>query len=524
MGDEVAAAKCRLALPYPVLPPSAREQAATRMGISVEEVMMILEGTRWWFQGRVIDESAPEWSVEGSPIEADQLAGAGVFPADLVIYDIEVDRDPRQRLEQPISSVDLAAADVVRLADFLTWAQSNNAPRLTHYRFLLQSACEEILTCEDATDWRPRLSPVSELQLDSAGNVGAEGTATAAGTPPPHAWIVSTGEDAINMRACDFVADGYVVHFGFASVVLSHGGEVRDVFPSNCLLTVGSSSQFLMLSKTNRFFDLQPYVRDVVEHRWVTGSLPPELPRHCAGIVHDGSLVVVVDYDRGVYYDLCPRAIGVTDTVRLSACGRFVWDSVTFVREALSGRPVLDARWIEGDVISFARTADGWRFVMHCEPADEESEEDRTNTLRFVTETGDVVRKLDVGDWDLARWDVRPLALSADGTRLLQATDVSLTVCSADTGEPVGSSIDLRPLYSALELPNNAELWAILASTYATPGIVARETPDTVLADLADTFAGATLQEAGVTRNDIAEAIAVASNWPQAPQVLPLLG
>jgi hypothetical protein len=371
-------------------------------------------------------------------------------------------------------------------------------------------------TGDDAAQWQPGMRPLRDL--------GDQYTLGAAGVPTPHAWLVASSNDANHALACQVVADGFVVHFGFASVVLRSTGEISDVFPSNLLRVVGGSPEFLTLAKINRFYDQQLFVRDVIEHRWLTGSIPSGLPNHSAGVLPDRTRAVVIDHETGVYYDIESGAISGTDMVHVSACGRYVWDSVAYIREAASGRPVLDARSVVGDVISFARTVDGWRFVMQYEP-DEEEPLDVADVpwLRLLTETGEIVRELNVDRWGLNRWDVSPLALSADGTRLIEVTDTSLDVFDADSGQFACSSIDLTPLHPALELLDDTELWTVLASTYAVPSVVAQQTLDSIFADLTDTFAGASLSDTGISRSDIAAAISAAADRPVLPTVLPLI-
>jgi hypothetical protein len=498
----------KLVLPYPVLPPTARPQVAQRLGVTIDDVEMLLQGTRGWYDGRLVDASAFE--SDHPQLGPDQYSGTGVLPPDLIVTEIDVERDPRQPFTPPITAVDLAAADVVRLADFLTWAQTSGVASLTRYRWLLQNACDATLTADDALPWRQQMYPISDL--------GLEFQPGAVGTPLPHAWFLATKDEAINVLACDVVRDGYLVHFGFASVVLRPDGEVRDLFPNNGNRAVGSDSQFVMLASNSRPFTMHAYVRDMDNHRWVTGPIPPSLPRHTAGVVID-RMPIVIDHDRGVYCNIQPRAIGETETVRTSACGRFVWDSSTFVREALTGRPVFDARWVPGDVISFAQTTDGWRFVMCDQPQDENPTD--WPSLRLLSETGDVVRQLDVGTWDFTRIGLSPVALSADGTQLLEVRESMLRVLDADTDEPAGQTIDLRPLHTALDLPDDSELWAVLASVYAIPHNVAHQSVDGVLADLANTFAGEHLEDAGLTRTEILDAISVAKNRQRMPTALP---
>jgi hypothetical protein len=57
----------------------------------------------------------------------------------------------------------------------------------------------------------------------------------------------------------------------------------------------------------------------------------------------------------------------------------------------------------------------------------------------------------------------------------------------------------------------------------AVPAILARLTPETVFADLDDTFAGTNLSETGIARSDVAGAISAAARRPSLPKTLPLL-
>jgi hypothetical protein len=72
----------KLRLPCAVLPVDARNAAARRLGIRVDDIVAIAYGELAWRDGQLIDEE--QWWEKYPDDDFDAFSGPGVLPADLV--------------------------------------------------------------------------------------------------------------------------------------------------------------------------------------------------------------------------------------------------------------------------------------------------------------------------------------------------------------------------------------------------------------------------------------------------------
>lgn len=372
------------------------------------------------------------------------------------VTDVEVPRDPRLPLDPLITGADVAAAEVLRLARRVASQLERGAPApLRHpVQAALEAAVQELQELQELQEAAEadgvRWHPVSELAPyypsdEATPRTGARGE-------PVRNDLYHELTDHLDVSVpvdCCFLPDSYLVQFPRTSLVLSPTGEVRDTFTTNGLRAVGGDRRHLLLVPGGggaflRGFVPAGYVRDLEQQRWLTGALPAAVPRCVSGTLPEVDAAVVVDLAEGAFYWTTPRLPDPAEYRTTSACGRYVWDGGSFVREAATGRAVLDARWIEGSTEGFARTGQGWRILLRQEP-DEDDDRcyrfESDHPLRLLDETGEVVR-------DLSE-DPRPpdvLALSPDGTRLLHATAEELRVVDADSGRLLEVVADVRAL------------------------------------------------------------------------------
>lgn len=476
------------------------------MGIGAEDVAKVVYGSHAWRDGQVMDEAA---FFEAHPEDAfDAFTGIRVLPEDLLVREIEVPRDPRELLLPPITAADVVAADLQAIGEHLARLIELDAPSilLRHARSLVHGACEDL---SGGTRW----CPLDELMT---GRPAAPG---ASGAPHPGFAVSFASESGeTSPRDCAFLDTGFLVQFRYASVVLSADGEVRDVFATCALRAVGSDARHVALvcgggfTSSSGYFGAEAFVRDVAEHRWTTGAIPGSLPRFLAGTIGDVKWSIVVDVVEGRGYRMAPRWMGdQCGSTFNSTCGRYAWDGSRFVLEASTGTAVLDTRDLRGALVSFARTANGWRFVMLDEPTDDEYEEHEAEPwkLRLLDERGACIRELEDFEHTSA-W-----ALSPDGERLLHVTADRLRVLDADGGDPRGPSIDLRPLGPAIALPDDVDLWRRLTAAYAVPAALAGATLDQAREAIEDMWGDAPSDEA------LAAAIDVARTRPTMPKALP---
>ena len=493
----------KLALPYPVLPVSARDGAAKRLGISVDEVVQIAYGYHALRDGKVIDG---ERFREAFPDDdLGDYTAAQVLPADLVVRELEVARDPAGLFAPPITGEDLVAVDAVACSAYVARLTELGAPGiiLRHARSRLQQACE---VSERATRWQS----LDELVTGEPPGRGAVGA-------PKSAFALPFEDESYETtpRDCAFVGASFLLQYRYASLVIGPDGEIRDVFPTCGLRAVGSDERYVLLvcggggAADSGYFGAEAFVRDTVEHRWLTGAIPETLPRFVAGTVGDMKWAIVTDVVQGVGYRTAPHATGdrCGGTFN-SACARYAWGGERFVLEASTGNPVLDARDVQGILVSFAKNARGWRFVMLEQP-DDPYEDELPSKLRVVDETGACIRELDNFD------DATALALSSDGTRMLQATFDHMRVVDTDSGRVLGPTIDLRPLQAALALPEETDVWRRLVASVAYPAAVAAMTPEQARVAIADTWGDD--PEPAV----LEATLGAAANAPALPRVLP---
>jgi hypothetical protein len=454
----------KVGLPYPVLLVSGREEAARRLGVNVADVVNVAYGYHAYRDGKLFD---PDAFREAFPDdEFDAFTAAQALPVDLLVKELDVERDPAQRLELPITAADVAAVDAVARAANVARLSALGAPGiiLLHARRGLQQACE---IGERETCWEPLV----DLVTGDAPAVGAAGA-------PRTAFALPFSDESFETspRDCAFVGSGFLLQYRYASLVIGPEGEVRDVFPTCASRAVGSDARHVLLvtggggASDSGYFGAEAYVRDVVEHRWLAGEIPPSLPHFVAGTIGDMKWAIVVDVVAGVGFRTAPHTSGdQCGGTFNSACTRYAWDGARFVLEAATGKPVLDARDIPGTLVSFAQTATGWRFIVLVDADGDPYEEDeKPSQLRIVDESGTCIREL--GDFDHAT----AVALSADGTRMLHATMDELRIVATDTGSLAGPTIDLRPLHASLALPEETEVWRRLTASVAIPAAVAR--------------------------------------------------
>jgi hypothetical protein len=423
------------------------------------------------------------------------------------VKELDVQRDPTQRLEPPITAADVAAVDATTQAAYVARLTELDAPGiiLRHARSMLQQACE---TGERHTRWEP----VAELVT---GNAPARGAAGA----PRAAYALPFSDESFETapRDCAFVSSGFLLQYRYASLVIGPEGEVRDVFPTCASRAVGSDARHVLLvtggggASDSGYFDAEAYVRDVVEHRWVAGEIPQSLPRFVAGTIGDMKWAIVVDVVAGVGYRTAPHTAGdQCGGTFNSACTRYAWDGARFVLEAATGEPVLDARDITGTLVSFAKTATGWRFIVLVDADGDPYEEDeKPSQLRIVDDSGTCIREL--GDFDYAT----AVALSADGTRMLHATVDDLRVVDTDTGSLVGPALDLRPLHASLAFPEETDVWRRLIASVGIPAAVARMSVEQAREAIEATWSDPP-EDA-----EISAVLAEAGRAPELPRTLP---
>ncbi|MBK8078261.1 MAG: hypothetical protein IPK24_22630 [Kineosporiaceae bacterium] len=450
----------RLPLACSVLPISARAAAAQRTGLSLAEVVDIVHHRRAWRSGAVLDEAAYDQAYpaqQRGPYPHDEFGrftGAGLLPADLVVQEIEVPRDPRERLDPPISAADVAAADVLRIDQIVAARQGRGAPVLLQQeaRAHLQAIVEVLESAGDGVDtvaltrWQPmsELAPYYFSAYLSTPRCGAQGE------PATSDLYLELTEDldAFTPVDCAVLQQGYLVQFPRTSLVLSATGEIRDAFATNGLRAVGGDRGRLLLvpgggGADARGFLPVAYVRDLEQRRWLSGPLTDAVPRFTSGTVPGIDATVVVDLAAGTFCWTDPHLPNPAWHRTASACGHYAWGGGSFVREAATGAAVLDVRRLEGVRLEgFARTDQGWRFLLRQEPDEDDPREYRFESqypLRLLDESGEVVREL------LDHPAPHVVALSPDGTRLLHATREELHVVDADSGRSL-EVVDLRPL------------------------------------------------------------------------------
>jgi hypothetical protein len=497
----------RFGLPCPVLLRGSYPAAADHVGISAVDVERIVSESAALRDGKVL--TASEF-FEAFPDDSfDEFTGERLFPESLSIRFIDVPRDPAQPFTPPITDADRAAHEVWASSSRLRSLQALNAPSilLQGAKNSLQIACEALCSGRLEERWLP----LSSLMT------GAPAEPHAAG-PPDALFALRGGPESDETTPGDaaIVAGGVVVAWHYLTIVFALDGTIRDVFPTCDLRVVGSDARYLALvcgggSVANSgHFGGEVHVRDTVEHGWLPRgeALPSSLPRFVAGTLGDVRWAVVIDVTEGVGYRTSPLyqddQCGETFS---SGCGRFVWDRGRFVLEAATGDAVLDVDRLTGVFLGFAKTEEGWRFLMISDPEDDAA----PGRVQLVDETGAVVR-------DLGALEARhAFALSPDGRRLVHARTGELRVCDADSG--VGASFDLSSLAPALRLPNTSGLWQRLAAAHGAPSLLITQAPAQLRETLPASYDG---EE--VTAEALADAIDEATRCPRLPDRVELLG
>jgi hypothetical protein len=161
---------------------------------------------------------------------------------------------------------------------------------------------------------------------------------------PPRPFAAFVDGNPTALRDCAAVADGYLLMFDFASVVVASDGAVLDAFPTAGLRPVGSIRGLILFvagggpTSWTGYFGPAPVVRDVANRRWVEGELRRGLPRYVAGTVGDVKWSIVCDLRERLGYRISPRWLG-------DQCGgtftcvdnRYAHDSADFVVECATG-------------------------------------------------------------------------------------------------------------------------------------------------------------------------------------------
>ena len=458
----------RLRLPCSVLLVS-REAAATRLGLDADDVDAIVHGASAWRDGRTWSEEA---FIDAYPDDDfSDFTCADVLPSELCTDSIELPRDPRVRLEPPITHEDVRALAIARVAASLARLLELGAPSslLRHAKSTLQAAVDPMDS--------PRWQPLSELQTGSAPPKGAGGTPSAAFAIP---WFGALGRaDGSRVLDCAFIEGGLLVQLRYGSAILDAHGAILDIFPTCGLRLVGSTARHLAFvsgggaTATSASFGARLYVRDRRTRAWLTGAIPDGLPRFVAGRVADVKWTIVVDTAEGRAYRMDPYSLSDAGSAFNSACGRYVWDGSELVLEAETGAPVVDVRGMDADPIAFARGGEGWRFVVDpWRDEDEEDEEDEpvAHVLQLRDEQGRVLREL----------QPTAVALSPDATKLLVA-DETLRIVAADTGAALGPALDLQPLRDAFRLPEDTEAWRHMVAPFGYPAALDGMDPESVV-------------------------------------------
>lgn len=160
--------RVKVELPYPVLLVSAREEAARRLGVSVADVVNVAYGYHAYRDGKLFGADAFREAFPNDEFEA--FTAGEALPADLMVKELNVRRDPAQRLAPPITAADVAAVDAAAQAAYVARLTELTAPGiiLRHARSMLQQACE-------AGERHAHWEPLAEL---------VTGDAPAGGRPP----------------------------------------------------------------------------------------------------------------------------------------------------------------------------------------------------------------------------------------------------------------------------------------------------------------------------------------------------
>lgn len=495
-------------LPWPVLPLDRREEAAQQLGVSLGDLDELIACRLTWRDGKL--RSLEEY-WDAYPDEHDAPYGASVLPADLLVYEIEVPRDPRQSLTMPISSLDVWATDMLRRIDRLKRLAELSAPEiiLINERLDLQRTYERRpeQTDFETAFWKPSSECVRDWSNGPVVKAPQPGWSYYQPYEPP----------ATVPLGCAVLPFGFLVQFPFASIVLGRGGEVRDVFSTSMLAFIGADERHILLNARGPAM----FVRDATQGRWLTGAVPNTLPRFVAAGAGEENEPFVYDSAKDTCWPLFHPRFS-TDPHRYptpinSTCGRYVWDGVRFVFDPADGRALFDGSALDCDsdraesyrsVLNFAKTDSGWRFLLDDEDSNLVEGDIDEPWLKVVDENGSTANNAIDLEWTKA------VALSPDGTQLLHVTEERLTVLEL-AREQVTIELDLKPLQPAIALPEDSDLWRALGACFVTPAALAKAS----LAEVRQAAQQLLYPEA--TDDDLEAAIARAAKCPPLPATVP---
>lgn len=526
----------RLELPCWVLHPLLRGRVAAALGLSEETLSQVLAGTHALFEGRVVAErdfDFESWDI-GDFVGVEGVARALPEPGALLLRAVPIEPE-RQRvlteahLDPPPDAIEAAYFTLARAAGGVRHMVELSAPEI-----LIRAARAHVQRAfERLVGLRRGLEPLIEWTgLDDLVVKWGGATIQASGDPPPRTpWRMP--EDPGGPVDGALLSSRLLVMFPFVAVVLSMDGAVLDHFPTRALRFAGESAEHLMLvqgggpASSTMYFSPIPYVRNIREHAWVTGPIPPELPSCVAGTVHDAKWSIVVDVRQQRGYLTAPYLIGDSGPVLCSADARYAWDGGPFVIEMATGLPVLDVRWLsqpparssthEGDEeddaedeeeedevelpqpTSFARRADG-SFVFVLEG-------------RLVDGRGQPIPELPEGAEGV---------LDAEGARLMLMLREEIRVVEIASGE--SRSFKLRNLCAALIPPvvghgvmsdgSSEESWMGLLAVFGTPAEIGRQS----IERLRDALAEASWGEVKVSDDELLTIAALCSDCPRLPE------
>ena len=444
------------------------------LGIDDEGLERIIDGALGFLPGvGLIEESAAEErGVEFG--ECTCVDGIAAHVPDLV-----------QRYASVETKGLEADAGIGALADQLRRLLELRAPEIIirHQRSRMQRRFEEL-----GKPYRTKWEPYEALMTGAPASPLCEA--------PLALFAKRDVEDVAEPCDCFVLATGFLVQYGYASVVLSKNGKVGDFFPTCGLRPVGCTDDLKILfvsgggpSADTGYFTPTPVVRDVIRQKWLSGKPPKAVPRYVAGTIGDMKWAIVADLERALGYRMSPDWVGdQCGYTTTSVDGAYAYDGGWFVIEAATGKRVQDVREVARDVLSFTRRADGtWRFIVDGQER------------HVVDETGKVI----------ASPRHRVCAIDRVGERVLSVSKKEL-VYEAIGGDTI-TRVDLSPLARKLAMPEETPLWHLLLATFG----VAERVPKSPKRVRAAFEAGYVMIGDALTDAEIDRAILAAQKHPR---------
>lgn len=529
----------RLELPCAVVHPAARAALGRALGLDDAQIEAILSGGAGIERGEggqvsTIGESdfyerKPEGDFELLTC-ADALAS--LAPGFVLrSVPIEAERAARvrgERLASPVDEVDTHYVGLLEQAKYAAHLIELNAPGILvrSVKAKLQSAFDSLVALRSGKPAPERWEGYDQLMTGAPASPLCH--------EPQAIFAIDRVSNPAAPRDCFVLRSGFLVMFPWGSVVLGPDGELRDWFATRGLRPVGDDGTSIVFvggggpTARSGYFSPTPIVRDVGARRWLTGPLPPGLPRYVAGTIGDVRWAIVADLYRALGAHISPGWMGdQCGSTITSVDNAHAYDGGFFVIECATGRRVLDMRNRVGEVVSFVRRADGhWRLLMapgddfdddDDENEDEAAEADEANIeaeppcLRVVDESGAELHRLPT--------DATTAVLSPDGESLLWASPEELRLVDLESGRG-RLALDLRPLVPLLSAPlgvKDADLFCGLLASFGFAGHVAEQTPESARAALAESYYFGRVDD-----QSLADAIAVAGACPT-PATLPRL-